>query len=149
MAFYDAAKSLNEGLFTIVVIVLSIYLASQGLISKGDILVYAILFTNITGPLLEIHRILDEASENSIQVNDLYNILHQPLDVSFTEQDDASKIKETGNEPAISVHNLSFAYQGSEDVTTLDGINLTIKKGESIGIAGASGCGRRPLFIFF
>ena len=142
MALYDAAKSLNEGFFTIAVIVLSIYLASQGLISKGDILVYAILFTNITGPLLEIHRILDEASENSIQVNDLYNILHQPLDLSFTEQDTTSKIKENRNEPAVSVHNLSFSYHGSEDVTTLDGISLTIKQGESIGIAGASGCGK-------
>jgi ATP-binding cassette subfamily B protein len=142
MAFYDAAKSLNEGIFTIMVIVLSIYLASRGLISKGDILVYAILFTNITGPLLEIHRILDQASENSIQVNDLFNILHQPLDISFTEQDANSKIEENKNEPAVSVHNLSFAYHGSEDVTILDGINLTIKKGESIGIAGASGCGK-------
>jgi ATP-binding cassette, subfamily B, bacterial len=142
MAFYDAAKSLNEGLFTILVIVLSIYLASQGLISKGDILVYAILFTNITGPLLEIHRILDEASENSIQVNDLFNILHQPLDVSFTEQDANSKIKDNKVEPAVSVHNLSFSYTGSENITTLDRVNLTIKKGESIGIVGASGCGK-------
>jgi ATP-binding cassette subfamily B protein len=142
MAFYDAAKSLNEGIFTIMVIVLSIYLASRGLISKGDILVYVILFTNITGPLLEIHRILDQASENSIQVNDLFNILHQPLDISFTEQDANSKIEENKNEPAVSVHNLSFAYHGSEDVTILNGINLTIKEGESIGIAGASGCGK-------
>jgi ATP-binding cassette subfamily B protein len=104
--------------------------------------VYAILFTNITGPLLEIHRILDQASENSIQVNDLYNILHQPLDSSFTEQDAAAKIKETGHELAIAAKGLSFAYPGSETVITLDNINLTIKKGESIGIAGASGCGK-------
>ena len=74
--------------------------------------------------------------------NRFYNILHQPLDLSFTEQDTTSKIKENRNEPAVSVHNLSFAYQGSDDVITLDGINLTIKNGESIGIAGASGCGK-------
>ena len=142
MAFYDAAKSLNEGFFTIVVIILSIYLVSLGLISKGDILVYAILFTNITNPLREIHRILDQASENSIQVNDLYNILHQPLDISFTEQDTPLERKESDNGSALSVNNLSFAYLGNENITTLDDINLTIKKGESIGIAGASGCGK-------
>ena len=142
MALYDAAKSLNEGFFTIVVIVLSIYLVSLGMISKGDILVYAILFANITNPLREIHRILDQGSENSIQVNDLYNILHQPLDLSFTEQAGSSTNKENSNESALSVNNLSFAYRGSEDITTLDNINLTIKKGESIGIAGASGCGK-------
>ena len=142
MALYDAAKSLNEGFFTIVVIVLSIYLVSLGMISKGDILVYAILFANITNPLREIHRILDQGSENSIQVNDLYNILHQPLDLSFTEQAGSSTNKENSNESALSVNNLSFAYRSSEYIMTLDNINLTIKKGESIGIAGASGCGK-------
>lgn len=141
MALYDAAKALNEGFFQIVVIGLSIYLASRNLISKGDILVYAILFTNITNPLREIHRILDQASQNSIEVNDLYNILHQPLDISFTEQDSASKINEDSDEPAVSVNNLSFAYPGGKNVT-LDDMNLKVKKGESIGVAGASGCGK-------
>ena len=40
MALFDAAKYLNEGFFYIVVIVLSIYFASIGMISRGDILVY-------------------------------------------------------------------------------------------------------------
>jgi len=142
MALFDAAKSLNEGLFTIVVIVLSIYMASRGLISTGDILVYAILFTNITTPLREIHTILDEASEYSIQVNDLYNILHEPLDVSFAGEEPAAKLEATVGKAAVSATDLSFAYPGSHPVTTLDGVSLTIKQGESIGIAGASGCGK-------
>ena len=142
MALFDAAKSLNEGLFTIVVIVLSIYMASRGLISTGDILVYAILFTNITTPLREIHTILDEASEYSIQVNDLYNILHQPLDVSFAEEEPTGKIEADAGEAAVSVKGLSFAYPGTDHVTTLNGVSLTIRKGESVGIAGASGCGK-------
>ena len=145
MALYDAAKSLNEGFFTIVVIVLSIYLVSLGKISTGDILVYAMLFANITNPLREIHRILDQGSENSIQVNDLYNILHQPLDVSFTEQDAIARPKAVSSESAISVNHLSFAYDGSDEVTTLEDISLAIKKGESIGIVGASGCGKTTL----
>jgi ATP-binding cassette subfamily B protein len=142
MALYDAAKSLNEGFFTIVVIVLSIYLASRGSISSGDILVYAILFTNITTPMREIHSELDEASEYSIQVNDLYNILHQPLDASFAEQQPTATIEATASAAAVSVRDLSFAYAGTDPVTTLDEISLAIKQGESVGIAGASGCGK-------
>ena len=142
MALYDAAKSLNEGFFTIVVIVLSIYLASLGSISSCYILVYAILFTNITTPMREIHSELDEASEYSIQVNDLYNILHEPLDTSFAEQQPTAKIETNAGAAAVSVTDLSFAYPGTDHVTTLDGISLAIKNGESVGVAGASGCGK-------
>jgi ATP-binding cassette, subfamily B, bacterial len=92
--------------------------------------------------LREIHRILDQGSANSIQVNDLYNILHQPLDISFTEQAAPTKMEAKSKATAISVNHLSFAYDGSDEITTLDGISLTIKKGESIGIVGASGCGK-------
>jgi ATP-binding cassette subfamily B protein len=125
-----------------VVIVLSIYLASRGSISSGDILVYAILFTNITTPMREIHSELDEASEYSIQVNDLYNILHQPLDISFAEQQPTATIEAHAGAAAVAVKDLCFAYPGTDPVTTLDGVSLTIKNGESVGIAGASGCGK-------
>src|SRR3989344_9622813 len=58
MALFDSGKYLNEGFFYVLVISLSIFLAAQGVITKGDILVYSILFMSITGPLREIHRIL-------------------------------------------------------------------------------------------
>jgi len=142
MALFDAAKSLNEGFFTILVIVLSILMVSMRLISKGDILVYAILFANITNPLREIHRILDQASENAIQVNDLYSILHQSLDASFSEPRPSTETKRKGRNSALSVRKLSFSYGGDGEPQTLSDISLTIKKGESVGIVGASGCGK-------
>ena len=40
MALFDSGKYLNEGLFYVIVISLSIFLAAQGVITKGDILVY-------------------------------------------------------------------------------------------------------------
>jgi len=55
MALFDSAKYLNEGFFYILVISLSIFLSAQGAISRGDILVYSILFLSITNPLGEIH----------------------------------------------------------------------------------------------
>ncbi|MGQ1947079.1 ABC transporter ATP-binding protein [Geofilum sp. OHC36d9] len=56
------------------------------------------------------------------------NITHQPI--SFNE--------------AISIHELAFRFPDA-DKEVLSNINLTIKKGESIGIMGASGSGKTTL----
>lgn len=140
MALFDSGKYLNEGLFYVLVISLSIFLAAQGVITKGDILVYSILFLSITGPLREIHRILDEAHESSIRVNDLYDLLNQPRDISF--QANGKKETTSNNANAIEVSKLSFKYG---DSPVLQDINFVIKNGEKIGIAGASGCGKSTL----
>ncbi|MDP4010006.1 MAG: ABC transporter ATP-binding protein [Candidatus Shapirobacteria bacterium] len=140
MALFDSAKYLNEGFFYILVISLSILFSAQGLISRGDILVYSILFLSITGPLREIHRILDEAHESSIRVNDLYELLDEPIDESFKTV--TQKLKPT---PAVlQVKNLSFTYP-DKTKKVIDDISLTIKQGEKIGIAGASGCGKSTM----
>ena len=45
------------------------------------------LFLNIMRPLKEVHRILDEAFETSLQVNVLMNMLHQPVDQPASSSD--------------------------------------------------------------
>lgn len=144
MALFDAAKYLNEGFFYILVISLSILFSAQGVISKGDILVYSILFLSITNPLREIHRILDQAHEASINVNDLYHLLSQPLDQSFIKGEE-KRVELSDN--LIEVKDLAFAYPGKEPL--LREVNLNIKKGEKLGIAGSSGCGKTTLIRLF
>ena len=145
MALFDAAKYLNEGFFYILVISLSIFLSSQGIISKGDILVYSILFLSVVQPLREIHRVLDEAHESSIKVNDLYELLQRPLDQSFLPV--VKQTEDRGGdsfEKAIEVKDLSYAYN-KENTGVLDNVSLEIRQGEKIGIAGPSGCGKSTL----
>lgn len=142
MALYDSAKYLNEGFFYVLVISLSILLSSQAVISKGDILVYSILFLSITGPLREIHRILDQAHESSILVSDLYGLLNEPIDESFISTKKISKQEK--RVIAVKITNLTFSFP-NRSVKSLDNINLEIKYGEKLGIAGASGCGKSTL----
>ncbi len=44
----------------------------------------------------------------------------------------------------ISIENLSFTYKGS-DKPALNNINLTIQKGDFVGIIGESGAGKSTL----
>lgn len=143
MALYDSWKYLNEGFFYILIISLAIYLSVQGSISKGDILVYSILFLSVTGPLREIHRILDQAHESSILVNDLCELKNEPIDPSFTTlyQTVESPTGIKTNNTIIETQHLSFSYP-SRTEKILNDVSLRIFEGEKIGIAGASGCGK-------
>jgi ABC-type multidrug transport system fused ATPase/permease subunit len=146
MAFFDAGKYLNEGFFYILVISVSIFFSARGMITRGDILVYSILFLSITHPLREIHRILDEAHESSIRINDLYNLLDQPVDISFRSEKVKSTKKVSGQKNTIiEIKDLSFTYPDKPKLLILKNINLCVKRGEKIGIAGASGCGKSTL----
>lgn len=135
MALFDAAKQLNEGVFYIIVISLSIYLSTIGIISQGDILVYSILFVSITQPLREVHRILDQSHESSILVNDLHQLLHQPLDISFETNQSSDT---TNDKSIISIKNLTFHYP-KKNIIIINDLNLSIKRGEKLGIVSASG----------
>ncbi len=139
MSLFDAAKYFNEGFFYILVITISIFLSAQGVISKGDILVYSILFQSIVSPLREIHRILDQAHESSIAVNDLYELLARPIDQSFTANQVVTSTDHS--QQALEITNLSFSF-AKRQTAPIHSINLSVKKGENIGIAGASGCGK-------
>jgi ATP-binding cassette subfamily B protein len=71
MSLCGCGKALNEGLFHILVLGFAIYLAAANTISPGDILMFSVLFLNVMAPLSEVHRVIDEAHESSLQVGDL------------------------------------------------------------------------------
>ena len=80
MALYDCLKFVNEAFFSVLVIGLSVLLASQGVITIGTVLTAYLCFTQLTGPLRELHRILDEFSECVVLANDYFQLLELPLD---------------------------------------------------------------------
>lgn len=142
MALYDGVKYLNEGTFLIAVLGLSIYLASRGIISTGDILVYSLLFSNIVNPLREVHRILDEAHESSLRVVDLIHLREKPIDRSYNESKPAP-VKPITSAPHIEIKNLSFSYPSSNGRGgAIRNISMQISEGQKIGIAGPSGSGK-------
>ena len=167
MAFYDCLKFINEAVFSVLVIGVSVLLASRGIISVGTVLTAYLCFTQLTGPLRELHRILDEFSECIVLANDYFRLLDLPTDFSYLPAP-AAKPNQTAEQNAseqsirfsvsatsarqsvpaanaILIHGVNFAYPEKPDQPILNNIDLEIPAGTFVGIAGPSGCGKSTL----
>jgi ATP-binding cassette subfamily B protein len=143
MAFFGAAKAVIEGLFHVGVLALAAYLAITGHITFGDILTFSMLYLSAMAPLNEIHRVLDEGHESSLRVRDLQELLAIPVDPSFkTPTHTCPRLADDG--PVVRTENLRVEYPLPDGrvCTALDGVSLEIYPGETIGVAGKSGCGK-------
>lgn len=143
MAFYDCLKFVNEAFFSVLVIGLSVLLASQGTISVGTVLTAYLCFTQLTGPLRELHRILDEFSECVVLADDYFQLSDLPLDFSYRNNGAPAAPKLADN--GVTLRDVRFAYPEKPNQRILDDIVLAIPAGKFIGIAGPSGCGKSSL----
>lgn len=143
MAFYDCLKFVNEAFFSVLVIGLSVLLASQQVITVGTVLTAYLCFTQLTGPLRELHRILDEFSECVVLADDYFQLLELPLDFSYEETPELPAARPAGND--IQLRGVHFSYPEKPDQPILKDIDLCIDAGKFIGVAGPSGCGKSTL----
>ena len=85
MAKYDCLKFINQALFTVLIIGLSTYLATKGIISVGSVLTSYLCFNQLIKPLEELHRIFDEVSECTVLAGDFFEMVEIPNDFSYLE----------------------------------------------------------------
>ena len=145
MSLFGCAKALNEGLFHILVLGTAVYLAINHWhgIGIGDVFTFSGLFLSVMTPLSEVHRVLDEGHEASLRVGDLLEMLAEPADRSFrTEPGHPPRV--VAGRPVIEVEDLQVEYTNALGQTfrALDGVSLSVRHGETIGVAGRSGCGK-------
>lgn len=143
MAMYDCLKFVNEAFFSVLVIGLSVLLAANGVITVGTVLTAYLCFTQLTGPLRELHRILDEFSECVVLADDYFRMVELPLDFSYQVPLATSDARPASN--GVQVCGVRFSYPEKPDRLILQDIDLTIPAGRFIGIAGPSGCGKSSL----
>lgn len=144
MALYDCLKFINQAVFTVLIIGISTYLATKGIITTGSVLTAYLCFTQLLKPLEELHRIFDELSECTVLAKDFFGMVEIENDFSYILPDKKSRnIKE--NESAVKIENLTFYYNEDKSKIILDDLNLDINKEMFLGIAGPSGCGKSSL----
>ena len=143
MSIFGSGKALNEGFFHLLVIAVAVYFLIDGRIGPGQVLTFSMLFLTVLAPLNEIHRFVDEAHENSLRVGDLMAMLDEPADRSFHPAHPIEP-RLAPDVPLFVADNLRVDYKTPDGKTrrALDGLSLQIRHGETIGVAGRSGCGK-------
>ncbi|MEW6679917.1 MAG: ABC transporter ATP-binding protein [bacterium] len=132
---------LVEMLGTIGIIVLSGYGGWQvitGGLTQGGLVAFLFYIGTISSPLKSITKanlIINQARAASSHIFELLD--DKPI---IPEDKDAMPLKI--KEGRIEIKGLDFSY---EETPVLSGINLEIKQGEFLGIAGESGCGKTTL----
>lgn len=142
MARYDCLKFLNQVIFTVLMIGVSAWLATRGIITVGAVLTAYLCFNQLLKPLEELHRILDELSESMILAQDFFRMARLDSDFSYEK---AALPAHSGAEkaPLLELENLRLAYGPEREV--LRGIDLKVEQGTFLGLAGPSGCGKSSL----
>lgn len=145
MSMFDAAKAINEGLWLVIMLALTLGATGGVTASAGEITALVLLYAGVTQPLGDLHRIIDEAAESAQQANDLFELLDEPEDASYSTRS-GSPLAIGRSVSAIELSSVHFDYRGGEQCTSvLNGLDLSVAAGERVGIVGVSGGGKSTM----
>ena len=119
---------------------LAIYWIGAYLINKADMMSKITLFSDMVTfssyamQIVMAFIILPRASVAAKRINEV-------LDTEATIEDGDKDIKDSGIRGEIEFKNVNFKYPDAEDYVLSD-ISFSVKKGETLAIIGATGCGK-------
>ena len=116
------------------------YLVSTGAILVGDVIAFQVYMGAIMWPMFMIGDIITNYKRGKVATERINEILKHDDEI----ERGGTKALETIE--SIEFKDFHFTYPG-EDAPLLKGINLTLNKGETLGIVGKTGSGKTTLLM--
>ncbi len=136
---------LNLGLTA--VIITGAYLVQKGETGPGAIIAFLSYFILILNAMLGITRIFVMCSKGMASLGRISEVLEAPEEMQVQSRSEESDKAIAGvseeSIPLVEFRDVSFSYNGKGD--HLSHISFTLKKGESLGIIGATGSGKSTI----
>lgn len=151
MALTNPAMNLLLNLGLTLVIITGAYRINAGLTKSGEIIAFLTYFTIILNAMLSITRMFVMYSKGSASADRIREVLEAPDDLV------AESVSHTNDEYHITFENVTFSYHKSkssavcfdngrdEKKNTLEDISFALRKGETLGIIGATGSGKSTI----
>ena len=104
----------------------------------GALIAFNMFSGQVTGPVLRVVQLWQDFQQVSVSVQRLGDILNVPTE----HQENSTSLAEIKG--AVKLANITFTWQ-PDNPPVIDGVTLSVRPGEIIGIAGRSGSGKSTL----
>lgn len=135
---FDGIKSFIEQFGVVLIIILTSFLVLEGQMTIGAIMFHILLFSNVSAPIRQLHRIYDEMNDGLIYAESYFAIL---------EADDETESSGTYVNPNLKglfeLNQVNFTYPNGKHA--LKNINMRIEPNKITALVGLSGAGKSTL----
>lgn len=135
---FDGAKSFVEQIGIVIIIILTAYLVLKGYMTIGAIMFHILLFSNVTSPIRQLHRIYDDMNDAIVYSEGFFDIVDADDETESSGSYVPEKIK-----GLFEIRNVSFDYPNGTNA--LKDINAMIEPGKITALVGLSGAGKSTL----
>ena len=115
------------------------WLCFDGQLTLGALVAFSTLINQLLSPIIRSSMMFFNFRSAVASAERLFSILREPAEREGGDEN----IELPKDEPAIEFRDVKFEYEENKPV--LDGLSLSVRKGEQVGFAGASGCGKSTL----
>ena len=138
--YYNGLKNFVRQLGTVLIIILTAYLVLIGYpgMTIGKIMYHIMLFSNVTAPITQLHRIFDDMNEALIYAEGFFDILDADEEIEQSGTYRPEHIQ--GN---FSIRQVDFTYPNG--TKALWNINMDIVSGKITALVGLSGAGKSTI----
>jgi len=135
--FYSGLKGFLEQIGTVLVIILTAYLvlADYPGMTIGKIMYHVMLFSNVSAPIRQLHRIYDDLNDALVYSEGLFELLEGEENVEQTGDYHPAEV--TG---CFELQHVDFTYPNG--VKALHDVSMRIEPGKITALVGVSGAGK-------
>lgn len=126
-------------IFQVVCLAFTGYLALSGSVKPGDITLYQSYFASIVAQVSSLMSLIPTIAKGIESVNSIGEVL---LEEDVEHNEGKTELEDVNGE--FDFKNVKFRYNNAEN-DVLDGLNLHVKKGETIALVGESGAGKSTI----